>query len=384
VLNGCAGNLAGSDIEGVIQGSSGNGGVPLDPAINLIISGHTHAEYRCTYTTGGVTRIVTSASAFGRVLTDASLTIDDVTGKPVDIDATNIIVENSTNVPGGGANPNLTKPSDPAVSAVVAQYAAQSAPLANSVIGKVSADITNTANALGEIPSGDLIADAQLLATQPAGKGGAQIAFMNPGGIRGGSSAGFLFNQISAGEQPGEITYAEAFNIQPFGNSLVVKTMTGAMIRSLLEQQFPGCGGQTTQRILQVSQGFSYDIAPSAGSCSAKIGQIRFNGSPIDPSATYRVTMNSFLATGGDGFTVFNQGTDALGGDVDIDALKAYFAASLPGAVPAPPVNRLTLAVAPVVPESPYGVLLPIGAGAVIALFAGAVVVRRRRSLGAS
>ena len=102
-----------------------------------------------------------------------------------------------------------------------------------------------------------MIADAQLVATQPANLGGAQIAFMNPGGIRGGATNGFLFTPSGA-EAPGEVTYGEAFTIQPFGNSLVTKTMTGAQIHLLLEQQFVGCGGQTTQRILQISAGFSY------------------------------------------------------------------------------------------------------------------------------
>ena len=143
-------------------------------------------------------------------------------------------------------------------------------------------------------------------------------------------------------ELPGQVTYGEAFTIQPFGNSLVTKTMTGSQIHLLLEQQFVGCGGQGTQRILQISAGFSYVRNGSAPVCADKISGITLNGQPVDAATNYRVTMNNFLASGGDGFTVFNQGTNALGGAQDIDALVAYFT-SLPGTVvPTPPVNRIT------------------------------------------
>ena len=186
-LNGCAGNLAGSDIAEIAT--------RLDPSIKVIVSGHTHAEYRCTITTpDGITRLVTSASSFGRVLSDLTLTIDDKTGELVAASAENSIVRNSSNPRTSAADiPLFDLPKDPQVAAVVQQYVSASAPLANQVIGRVSQDILNAANPLGEIPSGDVIADAQLVATQPANLGGAQIAFMNPGGIRGGATNGFLF-----------------------------------------------------------------------------------------------------------------------------------------------------------------------------------------------
>jgi 5'-nucleotidase len=334
-LNGCAGNLAGSDIAEIAT--------RLDPSIKVIVSGHTHAEYRCTITANGVTRLITSASSFGRVLTDITLTIDDKSGELVAASAENSIVRNSSNPRNSAADvPLFDLPRDARVAAVVQQYLTASAPLANQVIGRVSQDILNAANPVGEIPSGDVIADAQLVATQPANLGGAQIAFMNPGGIRGGATNGFLF-AASGAEAPGEVTYGEAFTIQPFGNSLVTKTMTGAQIRDLLEQQFAGCGGQTTQRILQISAGFSYVRNASGADCASRIGAITLNGAPVpDDATTYRVTMNNFLAGGGDGFTVFNQGTNALGGAQDIDALVAYFGSFLPDAVPNPPVNRIT------------------------------------------
>ncbi len=333
-LNGCAGNLAGSDILEIAT--------RLDPSIKVIVSGHTHAEYRCVITTpDGTQRLITSASSFGRILTDLTLTVDDRTGQLVSAAAENSIVRNSTNPRTSAADvPLLDLPKDDRVAAVVQQYVTASAPLANKVIGKVGADILNTPNAVGEIPSGDVIADSQLLATQPANLGGAQIAFMNPGGIRGGNTFGFLVTPSGA-EAPGEVTYGEAFTVQPFGNSLVTKTMTGAQLHLLLEQQFVGCGGQTTKRVLQISAGFSYTMSSGAAACADKVSGLTLNGTPVDPAGTYRVTMNNFLASGGDGFTVFNAGTDALGGAQDIDALTAYFGSFLPGPVPTPPVNRI-------------------------------------------
>jgi 5'-nucleotidase len=129
--------------------------------------------------------------------------------------------------------------------------------------------------------------------------------------------------------------------VQPFGNSLVTKTMTGAMIRSLLEQQFVGCGGQTTQRILQISSTFKYEQKASEPVCADKIGTMLVNGVPVAPGDTFRVTMNSFLATGGDGFAVFNQGTDPLGGAVDIDALADYFDAAGAAGIAVPTLDRI-------------------------------------------
>ena len=333
-LNGCAGNLAGSDIAEIAS--------RLDSSIKVIVSAHTHAEYRCTITVNGVTRLITSASSFGRILTDITLTIDDKSGKLVAASAENSIVRNSSNPRTSSADvPLLDLPKDQRVADVVQQYVTAVAPLANQVVGKVSQDILNTANTLGEIPSGDVIADAQLVATQAADKGGAEVAFMNPGGIRGGALYGFLYTP-SGTEAPGEVTYGETFTLQPFGNSLVTKTMTGAQIRDLLEQQFPGCGGQTTKRILQISAGFSYEQDPAGADCASRIGNITLKGATVpDDATTYRVTMNNFLAGGGDGFTVFNQGTNALGGAQDIDALVAYLGSFLPNAVPNPPVNRI-------------------------------------------
>jgi 5'-nucleotidase len=330
VLNGCQGNLAGSPIADIAS--------RLDPSIKVIVSGHTHAEYRCTITAGGVTRLITSASSFGRVLSDLTLTLDDQSGELVGASADNIIVANALNAPGPGVTrvPDPSK-EDPQVQAVVNQYVTASAPLANRVIGSIQGDLTRTGSPRGESTLGDVIADAQFAATQPANLGGAQLAFMNPGGIRGDLLAG----QISGGEAPGQVTYGEAFTVQPFGNSLVTKTMTGDMIRRLLEQQFTGCGGQISSKTLQISSSFRYEQDPAATTCEGRIGRMFVNGTEVAPGDSFRVTMNNFLATGGDGFGVFNEGTDSLGGAQDIDALVDYFAAAGAAGIAVPPLDRI-------------------------------------------
>jgi 5'-nucleotidase len=334
-LNGCGGNLAGSAIADIVS--------RLHDQIKVIVSAHTHAEYRCLITVDGVTRLITSASSFGRILSDITLTVNDRSGTLVTASATNTIIGNALNTPGTGVV-RVPDPSreDPAVDAVVDQYVEASAPLANQVIGRVAGngDLTRTGSAFGESTLGDVIADAQLIATTPPTLGGAQLAFMNPGGIRGDLLAASV---SSGGEAIGEVTYGEAFTIQPFGNSLVTKTMTGDMIRRLLQQQFFGCGGTApaTGRILQISSTFSYEQAPAAATCEAKIGRMWVNGVEVTPAAIFRVTMNNFLASGGDGFTVFNEGTDALGGAQDIDAWVEYFQASEPTGIAVPPLNRI-------------------------------------------
>ena len=187
----------------------------------------------------------------------------------------------------------------------------------------ITAAISRTANDAGESALGDVIADAQLDATDDAGFGEAVVAFMNPGGIR----ADLPYN---AG---GVVTYGDAFTVQPFGNSLVTMTLDGAQIRTLLETQFAGCNGQTQDRILQVSRGFSYSWSAS-GSCGARISAITLNGTPVQPASRYRVTVNSFLADGGDGFAVLQQGEGRLGGAVDTDAFEAYLQANPAGVAP--------------------------------------------------
>jgi 5'-nucleotidase len=173
-------------------------------------------------------------------------------------------------------------------------------------------------NASGESPLGDLIADAQLAATRAAADGGAVIAFTNPGGIR-----------TDILKKPdGAVSYADIFASQPFRNQLVTLTLTGKQIKDMLEQQWLD---PKRPRILQVSNGFGYswDNAKSDGD-RVVADSMTLNGARIDPAASYRVTVNNYLAVGGDGFDVFKQGSAARVGVYDSDALSAYFGANSP------------------------------------------------------
>jgi len=291
----------------------------LDDEVDMVISGHSHNAYNCNIDG----KLVTSASSLGRVVTKIDMIVDQSTGDVVSMSANNLVVTRDV-----APAPLLT--------ALVAKYNALVAPLANRVVGEISADITRTANLAGESALGDVIADAQFDATNDPGFGDAVVAFMNPGGIR----ADLLYAQISGGELPGEVTYGEMFTVQPFGNSMVTMTLTGTQIETLLEQQFVGCG-QPFNRILQPSAGFTYTWVASGGACSkVDPSTIMINSVVVNPTGTYRVTVNSFLASGGDNFVVLNLGTDRLGGEVDTDALENYLTLNAP--VAPGPQNRIT------------------------------------------
>ncbi|HSL27615.1 MAG TPA: bifunctional metallophosphatase/5'-nucleotidase [Anaerolineales bacterium] len=279
----------------------------FDDEVDVVVSGHTHQPYNCVIDG----KIVTSAFSFGRLVTKIDLTIDRNTGEVTRMVADNRIVTRDV-------------PKDNLLTALIDRYNTIAAPLANRVIGSITADITSTANAAGESALGDVIADGQLAATADPSLGGAVIAFMNPGGIR----TNLVYAASSGGEAPGEVTYGEMFAVQPFGNNMVTMTLTGAQIKAVLEQQFnnPAAG---QNRILQVSNGFSYTWSQSAP-IGNKVSNIMLNGVPLDPNTSYRVTVNSFLADGGDNFSVLAQGTNRLGGAVDTDAFEAYFAANSP------------------------------------------------------
>jgi 5'-nucleotidase len=350
-INGCLGDLKNTDgsdseIRRIVAG--------LDDAVDLVISGHTHAAYNCSTNTVDVTtgsppkytqrstglpnkagRLVpvVSSSAFGRVLSSIDVTIDPTTKDVVAVNAENVLVDRTDPVASGWVTAN------PQVAGIVSGYNLLQAPLAGQVIGTISEPLPNTSDVNGSMPAGDLIADAQLQATQPAGLGGAVMAFMNPGGVR---SPGFAF---AGATYPYNITYGNAFTVQPFGNSLVTMTLTAQQLKNLLEQQFVGCLGQGTQRILQVSNGIKYKWSATAPAC-AKIQELSLTPTDVSavppvvtgtteqiitsgalvvpPTKTYRITVNNFLATGGDGFSVLVGGTNQLGGAQDIDALVSY------------------------------------------------------------
>ena len=314
-VNACE-NFSGPELVDVVS--------RLDDEVDVVVSAHTHAPYICTIDN----RLVTSASSFGRLITSIDLTIDRRTNDVVSATATNNVV-------------TQTVAKDAATTALLARYKALSDPIANRVIGTITSDLRSARDTpsgqvpSGEQPMGNVIADAQLAATEAEDFGGSVVAFMNPGGVR----AGLFVNQISGGEQPGEVTFGEMFTVQPFSNTLVVKTCTGAQIDALLEQQFVV---QTPNpRILLPSDSLRYTYTAS-GPAGNKVdpASIKIDGVTVNPATGYRVTMNSFLADGGDGFTVFTQCTQPLGGEVDLDAAVRYFQDNSP--IGLPTLDRIT------------------------------------------
>jgi 5'-nucleotidase len=289
----------------------------LDPAVQVVVSGHTHAGYDCDVDG----RLITSAAHAGRLITDIDLTVDELTGEIVAKDARNVIVTR-----------DVAK--DAAQTALIARYDALVAPIANRVVGTVNGDLIRVLDLDGESTMGAVIADAQLWSGRADG---AVAAFMNPGGVR----ADVLAGTVSGGEAPGQITFGEAFSVQPFGNNLISLDVTGAQLETMLEQQWSVAGGVTKINMLAVSSSVSY-----SWSLSKPIGDridpasIRVGGQVVNPTDTYRITVNSFLSDGGDGFAVLKQGTHRAPGAVDIDAFAGYLTASSPLAVPA--LDRVT------------------------------------------
>jgi 5'-nucleotidase len=226
---------------------------------------------------------------------------------------------------------------DAAVAKIVASYKGLVDPVANAVIGSIAVALPNSrTDAACNMPAGNLIADAQLNATKESGFGNAVIAFMNGGGVR---SPGLTFAQSAAGEGDSNVTYGEAFTAQPFGNSLVTMTLTAQDIKDVLEEQFAGCRGQsaTSTRFMLPSAGFRYQW-DGAKACNARISNVALTtgaateiivdpaGVVVNPAKRYRVTVNNFMADGGDGYSTFQKGVERLGGAQDIDALVAYMA----------------------------------------------------------
>jgi len=312
-VNGCEG-LSGAITDIV------NGGV--SPAVDVILSGHTHQFYNCIVDNNGHQMLLTQASSFGRVITDVNLQIDRATKDVVGMSANNVIVD------------RLVAP-DPAETAIVQKYKGLSDAISQQVVGQMDADqITRDPSAAGESALGDVIADAQLAAMSAPGFD-AQVAFMNPGGIR----ADLVCH---AGDTPPcDQTFGDLFTVQPFANDMVAYDLTGADIDTLLEEQFdnptPG-----EQRFLQVSSNFTYEWSASAA-VGNKVdpSTIKINGVVVDPTATYRITTNSFLSGGGDNFTILASGTNRVIGPVDLNALVDYFGANSPIAPPA--LNRIVM-----------------------------------------
>lgn len=290
----------------------------LDPGIDVVISGHTHRPYVCDYATVDASRpmLVTSAAWGGQMLTDILLTVDPAQGRVIAKSAQNLVIADDLPTTRDGV---LTPVPRDDIAAYVARYADAAKEAETRPVGRLGGP------ALGEgleNSLGNLIADAQLEATRDAG---AQIALMNPGGIRG--------DLVPAAD--GTLTFGQIYTVQPFGNTLVTKSYTGAQLLELLRNQTD----RDRATIFAGSRGLRQTFARDGE--SFRFVSASLDGKPIDESATYRVTMNSFLSTGGDGFAIFAQGTDSVTGPVDLDAMERYLAGESIRALPA--TDRITI-----------------------------------------
>ena len=282
----------------------------LDPEVDVVLSAHTHRGYRCVIKD----RLVIQGASFGRLVSVVDLSIDRTNGEVMRdrTRARNVPVPNglSDQVRLQAAYPAL--PPDPEVAAIVEHYRERSAPLASRPVGQVTGVFDRNPSAGGDHALGRLIADAHLAATLEQG---AVVAFTNPGGIR---------TELRPHSEQGTVTFGDLYAAQPFGNALVTVTLTGAQLRTLLEQQWSARNVERP-RILQPSRGFSYAWDPARPAGERVIADsMRLNGRGIAADGNYRVTVNSYLAGGGDGFRVLRDGRDAVGGPLDIEALVTY------------------------------------------------------------
>ncbi|OMI87794.1 bifunctional metallophosphatase/5'-nucleotidase [Streptomyces sp. M1013] len=313
---------AGDGISGPIVDIAKN----VTPQVDALVTGHTHNAYVCTVPDpAGNPRMVTSASSFGRLYTDTTLTYDRATG---DIARTSV----------KSANHVVTRdvPKAPDMTRLIGRWNTLAAPIGNRPIGYVLADIDRTGT---ESPLGDLIADAQFAYGKEQDPE-TDLALMNPGGIRAP-----LTYTASGAEGDGVVTYAEGFTVQPFANTVNLKDYTGAQLIQVLKEQVSG-PNEAAPKILQVSSGLTYTLdLTKAGADRVVADSVRLNGAPIDPAATYRVASNSFLAGGGDGFTTLGEGTNELVGADDLTAFEQYLTANSSAADPiAPPAaDRITI-----------------------------------------
>ncbi|MER6169872.1 bifunctional metallophosphatase/5'-nucleotidase [Streptosporangium sp. NPDC001681] len=298
----------------------------VDAEIDMILSGHSHQAYLCTVADPkGASRLYSQGGSFGRVITKVDFQVDV---KTRDVVRSSVVADNQV--------VTRTVTPDPEISAFVQTWKDRVAPVANRPIGKITADITNAASASGESSLGNLIADGQLAATRTGGN--AQIALMNPGGVR----ASLTYAGSPAGEGDGVVTYGEAFTVQPFNNLMQVITLTGAQLKTVLEQQFTGGpNAQAFTKILQPSSNFTYTYSASAP-WGSKISAMKIDGVDVTDTQTIRVAANNFLVGGGDAFAAFTGGTDLWSGPLDIDAFAAHFAANPLITPPVP--NHITVA----------------------------------------
>ncbi|MDW8490830.1 bifunctional metallophosphatase/5'-nucleotidase, partial [Acinetobacter sp. OYA S30] len=301
----------------------------LNPAVDIVVSGHTHQSYICDYATKNPAKpfLLTSAGQYGTLITDIKVELDGKTGDIIKKDAKQIPVQSEAYT-SGTTTVSLTDlyqkfSKTPSIEAILDKYRQAVTTISGRVVGTSTAVVSRTQVESGESPLGDMIADAQQAAALQASNQGSDFTLMNPGGVR----ADLLINSSN------QITFGDIFAVQPFGNSIVTLSLTGKQIRDVLEQQWSGANANSP-RILQPSKELSYQYAANT-SVSPRASYIMVAGSPLVDTKVYRVTVNSFLADGGDNFTVLKEGQNRVGGGQDIDALESYVAKNSPLIIPA-------------------------------------------------
>ncbi|MFE5644450.1 bifunctional metallophosphatase/5'-nucleotidase [Rhodococcus sp. NPDC056516] len=282
------------------------------PKVDVIFTADSHQQYNCEFPDpAGNPRVVMQGASHGRIVSVADVTIDRNTREVVrdQTSAFNQIVTHDISP-------------DPDIQALADRAWSEASESAQRPVGTITADLTRDRVPSGESTLGNLVADAQLAAGSTRG---AQLALTNPGGMR---------EDLDFGTS-GQITYRQAYSVQPFGNSLEVLSVTGAVLKDALEQQFQiDVDGTGTERILSPSAGFTYALDRRAAP-GARISEMRLNGQDIAPDAVYSIVVNKFLAEGGDGFTALKNSTQMTGAGNDLDALTALFAAGSPVSPPA-------------------------------------------------
>lgn len=284
--------------------------------VDAIISGHTHLVYDFEVPIPGTDRVrpVISSGQYGEKFGATSLSIDPVTGELLSI--------SSEVLPLAGAFPP-----DPEVARIVADAVALAKELGAAKVGEITADFNRarqtagSENRGGESTLGNFVADVQLWATEDLG---ADIALMNPGGLR----ANLTFASSGASDPAGNVTYAEAAAVQPFANTLVTLELTGAQLKQVLEEQWQPAGSTRPFLKLGASANLEYTYDP-AGAAGDRIDSITIDGVFVDPAAVYTVTVNSFLAAGGDSFFTLAQGANKTdSGRIDLQSMVDYFEAN--------------------------------------------------------
>lgn len=288
--------------------------------VDAFFAAHTHQAEDCTVLDpAGHRRPLIQGLSFGRLLSVVDLKIST---------RSRDVLRSRTQAWNRVVTRTVTP--DATVAGIVARAVKLSAPIANRPVGSITQDLLGRGSSAPEKPLGDVIADAQLAATR---SNGAQIAITNPGGLRGD----LTYASSPVGEGAGVVTYGEAFTVQPFANILQTITLTGAQLKAVLEQQ---ARADADTVWLQVSAGLHYTWTTKAAA-GAHVSKLTVLGQPVTPTASYRVTVNNFLSAGGDGFSVFTQGTSLTGGAIDVDAFVAYLTAH--PRLSAPPSDRITV-----------------------------------------